>query len=457
MLNAIKSNRTVLLLALISSVMYASFAYDLVRSDFTKLISLYLALFFLGYKIIQLGRGNFWLLVGIGIFFRLIFICATPNLSQDFYRFLWDGRLLLSGYSPYLVTPEAFIENGMPGLPFQAWELYEGMGTLNGSHFSNYPPINQFFFLIAAIFGGKSIMGSVIALRLIIILADIGILYFGKKLLESLQLPVNNILWYFLNPFILIELSGNLHFEGVMLFFLIWSLYLFHKGKWIGAAVLLGASVSVKLIPLLFLPLFYQSFLGKKVFGKGFWKFRKFIWITLGTILITFAPFLSSEFISNFFASIGLWFQNFEFNASIYYIVRWIGFQIVGWNIIAVAGKVLPVFVFAIVLMLAFIRENNNTQRLIGAMLFGISVYFLFATTVHPWYIATPLLLSVFTKYRFPLVWSALIMLSYSAYGANGFSENLWLVALEYVVVIAFAIREIFIKNDEQSSPQIIS
>ena len=32
-------------------------------------------------------------LLFLGLLFRLIFICATPNLSQDFYRYLWDGNL----------------------------------------------------------------------------------------------------------------------------------------------------------------------------------------------------------------------------------------------------------------------------------------------------------------------------------------------------------------------------
>ncbi|MBV1924303.1 MAG: mannosyltransferase, partial [Flavobacteriaceae bacterium] len=68
-------------------------------------------------------------------------------------------------------------------------------------------------------------------------------------------------------------------------------------------------------------------------------------------------------------------------------------------------------------------------------------------TTVHPWYVATPLLLTIFTKYRFPLVWSFMVILSYSAYGSEGFSENLWLVALEYFVVIGFFLWEVFLKD----------
>ena len=431
--------------------MYGSFSYDLERHDFIKLITLVVALFSVTYQLIKLFGWNFWLLAGIGIGFRLVFLPSIPNLSQDFYRFLWDGRLVLQGINPYLITPEVYLEAGNQVVP-QAQELYTGMGPLNGGHFSNYPPLNQLCFAVASLFTSNSILGSVIGLRLMIIAADLGILYFGKKLLEGLKLPVKNIFWYFLNPFIIIELTGNLHFEGVMLFFLVASLYLLWKGKWAWAAVFLGLSVSVKLIPLLLLPLFFQFFVKKGTIGKGLWTLTRFYLIALVTVFLSFAPFLSSEFISNFATTIALWFQNFEFNASIYYIIRWVGFQTIGWNIIADVGKILPLVVILLLMVLAFFRKNSSLQALITCLLFGICIYFLLSTTVHPWYVATPLVLSIFTKYKFAVLWSLLVMLSYSAYQIDGFSENLWLVALEYVGVSGFLVWELLIRKKEPTT-----
>ncbi|RMA66450.1 mannosyltransferase [Ulvibacter antarcticus] len=456
------SKRLLILFAVIAALLYALFGYDLVRSDFTNLITIYSLLFLISYLLIERSGKNFGVLVIAGIVFRLVLLFVLPNLSQDFYRFLWDGRLLIEGINPYSFTPQMYMESSVTGfnssgfLISQAGELYQGMGNLNGSHFSNYPPVNQLFFAIAGFFFGKSIMGSVVLLKLMLLLADLGILYFGKKLLEVLNLPVKNIFWYFLNPFIIIEFCGNLHFEGVMLFFVIWSIYLLHRGKWVWAAILLGVSVSVKLLPLLFLPLLFHYFLKNEPSKKlGISKLVPFYIITIAIVILTFLPFLTTlaigsgngqslSVISNFSQSIALWFQNFEFNASIYYIIRWVGFEIVGWNIIGTVGKILPIITLLFTLGLAFFRKNNTTQQLINAMLFAVSFYFLLSTTVHPWYIATPLLLSIFTKYKFPIVWSFVVFLSYSAYGANGFSENLWLVALEYTIIIPFALWEIF-------------
>jgi alpha-1,6-mannosyltransferase len=444
-----KNHKFSILLLLTGIAFYGSFAYDLNRADFIKLISLYTGLFFISFKLIQLEKNNFWFLAGVAVLFRLVFVAATPNLSQDYYRFLWDGQLILEGINPYLSVPNDLKEFSTT-LELTNQKLINGMGSLSAGNFTSYPPVNQLLFAISTFLGGKSILGSVVAMRVFIILADLGTLYFGRKLLLKLNLPGHQIFWFILNPFIIIELTGNLHFEGVMLFFLTWSIYLLHQKKWIWSAILLGISVSIKLLPLLFLPLLWNYFIkNRKTENSDIpdLNFKKLLgyYLMVGlTVLASFLPFLSSEFISNFSASIALWFQKFEFNASIYYIVRWIGFQLKGYNIIATAGKILPLLVILILSGLAFFKRNNSTQKLIETMLVGVSAYFFLATTVHPWYVAMPLLLSVFTKFRFALVWSFLVMLSYSAYTKNGFQENYWLIAVEYILVIGIFLLEIF-------------
>jgi hypothetical protein len=392
-------------------------------------------------------------LIGISIVFRLILLFATPNLSQDFYRFIWDGRMLLEGLNPYLTLPESFIRQGTNPIA-KATELYNGMGEMNGSHYTNYPPLNQLCFLIAALFSSKSIFGSIIALRLIIILADIGILYFGKKLLEKLQLPVKNIFWYILNPFIIIEMTGNLHFEPVMLFFLIWGLYKLHEQRWILAAILFACSISVKLIPLLFLPMFYQWFAtsNNRQYKKallwipsftGLTKLCAFYVVILATTIVLFLPFYSSELIAKYTSSVGLWFGNFEFNGSFYYLFREVGYLFRGWNEILIIGRITAVLTIFFLIIITIFRKNETKIQLITALLFGLCFYYFTATTVHPWYLATPIILSVFTKYKFPIVWSLVVILSYQAYSNSPWVENLWFVFLEYLIVFSFLIYEI--------------
>ncbi|WP_417195211.1 glycosyltransferase 87 family protein [Bizionia sp.] len=438
-----------LLLALSSLLFYWAFAYDLTRTDTTKLLMLYAALFAVFYKLIQLTKHNIQYLTWIAFGFRAVFILAIPNLSQDFYRFIWDGRMILEGFNPYLYTPESFISMSIFPVA-QAQELYNGMGLLNASHFTNYPPLNQLCFVIAGLLSGKNILGSVVVLRLIIIAADFGILYFGRKLLIRFKLPEHLIFWYILNPFIIIELTGNLHFEGVMLFFLIWSLYLLEKSKWQWAGVVFACSVSVKLIPLLFLPLFFRWFKKEntpetkesdKVDIKKLFSFYGIVGLTTACL---FLPFYSTEFLTNYTHTVALWFQNFEFNASVYYILRAIGYWISGYNQIAIIGKLTALFIFLFIIGMAIYKKPKNTTQLIAAMLIALSMYYFTATTVHPWYVGTLVLLAVFTDYKFPIVWSFMIIFSYLAYSNSSNSENLWIIAFEYVVVFSVFLHDIF-------------
>ncbi len=451
MKNFFQLHKISLLLIISMAAFYVAFAYDLERSDLIKLIGLYSGAFYLSWKLYKIEKVNFWFLAGAALLFRLLFIGAIPNLSQDFYRFIWDGRMIAEGFNPYLYLPENLIALGNAPIA-QAKELFDGMGALSGSHYTNYPPLNQVLFAIAGILSGKSIIGAVVILRMIIILADIGVLYFGRKLLIQLRLPKSRIFLYLLNPFIIIELSGNLHFEGVMVFFLVWSLYLLQQKKWIGSAIIFACSVLLKLIPLLLLPLFLGYFIYKreniidpeKETKLGITKLMGFYLIVGLTVLLGFLPILSSAFVENFMATISLWFQKFEFNASFYYVVRWIGFQVKGYNIIETAGKALPLFSIGILAGLALFRKNNSLEKLITAMLFGFTAYLFLSTTIHPWYLAIPLMLSIFTNYRYLMVWSFVVILSYAAYTSAGFQENLWLVALEYIIIIGVFIKEYF-------------
>ncbi len=457
-----KYHRFSIILVLLSAFVYYYIGYPLLRTDVTILISLYSISFLSFFGLIRLEKGNFFILAGIAIALRLVFLGSIPNLSQDFYRFIWDGRMLVEGWNPYLYVPNDLMASGTAPMA-EAQELFNGMGNLSASHYTNYPPINQLCFAFAGWFSGNSIVGSVVVLRLLIILADVGTLYFGKKLLENLGLPINNIWLYILNPFIIIELTGNLHFEGVMIFFLVWSLYLLQKGYWKWAAVLLAVSVSVKLIPLLFLPLFFQWFVNYKksenkqltfsIVKKGIIQLIVFYSIVFATIVVLFLPFLSKQFILNYQETVGLWFQNFEFNASVYYIARWIGYEIIGWNMIATIGKITPILVLVFVIGMSLFKNNSDFKKIITALLFGLSFYFFTTTTMHPWYLATLLILSVFTNYRFTVVWSFMIIFSYTAYQNEGYAENLGFVALEYIVVYGFLIWELFVKKEKRQKP----
>ena len=445
-INIIKYKKLPLVFIILSSILYLIFAYDLARTDTLKLPLLYVGLFVFAYLVIKSSGFYFRILVIASVLFRLLFLFAIPNLSQDFYRFIWDGQMILSGLNPYLSTPDYQMELGaLTNFPNQL-ELYHGMGSLSASNYTNYPPLNQLCFVIANLFPGHSILNSIVGMRILIIGADLGTLYFGKKLLEKLNIPSGRIFWYILNPFIIIELTGNLHFEGVMVFFFVWSLYLLHCRKWLISAIILACSIYIKLIPIMFLPLFFKWF--KKENGKvNFKKLIKFYSVVGVTLILFFIPFFSMEFITNYSKTIGLWFGNFEFNGSIYYLAREIGYAITGYNEIAIITKIFPLISLSIILYFSFFRATHTITELATSMLLTLSCYLFLSTTVHPWYLTTLIILSIYAAYRYALIWSVVIILSYFAYADIDYTENLWVLAFEYLIVFSVFIWEVVLKK----------
>src|SRR5690606_9875240 len=324
------------------------------RDDFPKLLSLVLAISFLSWKLFQMEKNNLKFLIAASLLFRLLFLFSTPLLSQDFHRFLWDGHLMLRGINPYLFTPEELMAAGEVTFP-KASELLSGMGSLSAGNHSNYPPLIQLLFAFAALFAGTSLFGGVLAFRLLLLLAEVGIFYFGRKLLKLAGLPATRIFWFLLNPLIIIELGGSLHFEGVLIFFLLWSLYLLFRHRYAWAGFVFSLSVLVKLIPLIFLPLLLFHFRSKR---KGLKLKKLLIFYSLVGIgyVLGFLPFLTSTSFNNYLATVALWFQNFEFNASIYYLLRWFGFLLKGYNIISTAGVILSLLILVGLIYIAILQ-----------------------------------------------------------------------------------------------------
>ncbi|MBI1228114.1 MAG: DUF2029 domain-containing protein [Bacteroidetes bacterium] len=398
------------------------------RTHFPTLLALYTGLFALFLLLVKQIKAADALRLGIGVSvaLQLVLLLHLPNLSDDYFRFIWDGQLAANGISPYGVLPPAVLDAVKPTVPLSE-ALFDQLNDLQKSNHTCYPPFNELFFALPAWAFPNSILANVVAMRLFIILANLGTALIGTRVLRALGRPPGDILYYSLNPLVIVELAGNLHFEALMVFFLVLSLHFAIGKKHLLAGSALALSVSVKLVPLLLVPVFLRFF--------GWRKWAAFAVVVGGLTLLLFLPVVVFGGNEGFFQSIGLYFQNFEFNASIFYLLRQLGLWLAGYDMIGIFGPALSVLTLALVLHLSLSKKNETPSGLMASLLLALSGYYLLGTTVHPWYLATPLALSVFTNFRFPLVWSFAVFLSYSAYGNVPFAENPWLVGVEYVLV----------------------
>ena len=182
----------------------------------------------------------------LGICFRLTLLFSIPKLSQDFYRFLWDGNIQILGINPYLYKPQFL--NNLVVFPLSDL-FFQNMGDLSSNNFSNYPPISQYLYRLAAYFNNGGLMNSVIFLKFFYLISEVMIFFTGIRLLKNLNQNSKNIGWYFLNPLVIIEIIGNLHGESLMIMFMLLSFfYLFQKRIVLGS-FFMALSIGTKLLP----------------------------------------------------------------------------------------------------------------------------------------------------------------------------------------------------------------
>lgn len=420
---------------LLSAGLYYYQGYYLTRDNFEGFFGSYLLLFVLFYWL-WLNRANFsfrhFLILSLG--FRVILLFSIPALSNDFFRFIWDGELITHGISPYAHRPDDLISFGGFLDEERMRILYHGMGELSQQNYSCYPPLNQLLFVIPAAIS-DSLSVQLFIFKLIMIAADLGIILVGKKIAELLKVNVHQIWLFVLNPFIIIEFCGNVHFEGVMIFFLLCAIYLLLKKQWIFSSVFFAFAVQIKLIPLIILPLLFKKLGLRKMLG--------YTAISTIVILLLGKLFLNEAFLLNMMGSIDQYFERFEFNAGIFYVIREMGFWITGYDTIQQVMPVMTKIILISILMLSLIRKYKSDQDIMTGAMFAFIIFYGFSTTVHPWYISMVLIFSVFTNYRFGVIWSFLVMLSYSAYSDPVFAENKWYLLAEYILLFIVLVYEL--------------
>ena len=373
----------------------------------------------------------------IAIVFRLIFIVSLPVLSDDYYRFIWDGCLSEEFINPFSYTPNYYIEN------FEKTEclnlvLHEQLNSKD--YFSVYPIICQFVFWLSIKFfrGNEYWLYNVIVIRVILLAMEFLVLWTGFKLFSKHKIPIKSLSWYVINPLVIIELIGNLHFEGMMIAFFILSMYCLYHQKYFLSTLWLSISIATKLLPIMILPLLYKVIPSLK---------KRFVYYILvaGFSFVLLAPLLYSSHLGNFWQSLELYFKNFEFNASFYYLIRWIGYKTQGYNIIEIVGKSLAIIPFVSIIIMSL--YTKSFRELYIFMLFAIAIRYFTSTTVHPWYLTTLIILVPFTNYKFPIFWSWLSFLSYSAYANDLVKENLTLIFIEYFALYTFIVIEILYRR----------
>jgi alpha-1,6-mannosyltransferase len=305
---------------------------------------------------------------------RLTILFAPPYLSDDIYRYVWDGRVQAAGINPYRFVPA---DTALRGLRDSA--VYEHINRRDYAH-TIYPPLAQSIFL-----GITRVSESVIWVKTCMVGFEVGAIWLLIRLLALLGLPAERVLIYAWHPLTVWEFAGSGHVDAVAIAFLAAALWARQRNFRALTGITLAGATLVKLFPAVLFPVLYRR-----------WDWRMPLGFLL-TLAAAYVPYLSVGkgvigFLPGYVREEGL-----QTGGSMYLlnvIQHVVGENKVGSTAyLATAALVM----LGLVVWLVF-RRGAEYGWLQGATILA-AVFYLLLSPHYPWYFAWWLLLLAVVPY----------------------------------------------------------
>lgn len=349
--------------------------------------------------------------------FRLILLPTKPTLSDDVFRYVWDGRVQAEGYSPYQFPPNA------PELAYLrkvGTELYrEVWRPINRKEFITvYPPGAQLAFAGLWRVVGDSVTGFKWALVLAELLGAAAL----WQLLKHFHQPPERLLIYLWSPLLIFEVAHAGHVDALMLPLLIGAVWARMKERYVWLGILLAGATLIKFFPALLLPALIPW---PPRWQRRLWQpaFQMLAAFTL-TCALAYAPyvlwgagvigFLPLYFNENF--NLGLARQIFELADALGWQRAWLA------NMVTFGGLVVMSLVF---MLKPPGNEGNFGKKVLVRCVWLIGWFTLTTQNLFPWYVLwlLPLIVILLEPGRFLgfrlsgatawLVFTGTVMLAY--------------------------------------------
>lgn len=416
------SKHSIFLLLFLLSALYCASNAGIFQSRLSQILIVESILFLFGIYAFAI-KYNLKIIIFVGILLRLFTLFWVPSLSDDFYRYYWDSYLLSNDLNIFEFTPQVCL----PYIDKNNAEIHLAFKLMNSkNYYSIYPTVIQTFSLLAYKASDESLISYSFYLKSIFLLFDIAGIYIVHLFLELLKANKYLITLFAINPLFILDITGNLHFDLIMMYFFLGSIYFIYvkQNSWL-SAILMALSFHTKMISILLIPIFTNHLqLKEKI---------TFYALLTSFIVLLFAPIISINEGLNLLGSIQLYFQTFEFNASIYFALRYLGNAIYGYNTIHFLGPLLKFVFVAILLYHLYVHQYSKLiSSKLQASYSVLLAWLLLSTTVHPWYVGPLAIIGVIINRKVALLWTLLVALSYQTYATLSLEINSTLLWVEY-------------------------
>jgi len=192
-------------------------------------------------------RRGLILILGIAVLLRLVLLAAPPLLSDDIFRYVWDGRVQAAGINPYRHLPVA------PEL--QALRDEAIFPSINRKEYAVtiYPPAAQMFFVLVT-----RLQESVTMMRAALVACEVITVLAVIALLRRLGRPATRVVAYAWHPLALWEVANNGHIDAAMTAMMLLALWLFATGRVLRAGAAAAVGALFKPFAVMVLPAFWR-------------------------------------------------------------------------------------------------------------------------------------------------------------------------------------------------------
>ncbi len=339
---------------------------------------------------------------------KIMFVNTEPVGSDDYYRYIWDGKVQANGINPFLYAPndQALSELHSELLPEKV--SYPNIKTI-------YFPVSQWLFTLSYWISGENAVG----LKIFYLLFELVILLSLYALLNKFLINKKFLLIYAALPLITFQFFIDAHIDLVGVALMIASVAFYFYNNKLLSYILLGLSLSVKPTGFLLIPFYFQNEVNIKQKIQS-------ILLPTSVFIITLVPYILTATPLDTLINYSI---NWTFNGMIYHSLN----IFINDNLTV---RLLCGIFYLLFLIFSFISKTDLMNKIY------LSLFFLmiFSPVVHPWYLIWfAVLLPIVRSYSGIYFVSAISLTSFSIlrYQLTGvWEEYTWALLAQYVPLL---------------------
>jgi hypothetical protein len=186
------------------------------------------------------------IVLAVALAARIALLPVAPTLSDDLYRYVWEGRVVLAGENPYRESPLSPRLESLRDRDVYPRVNHPELATI-------YPPAALAGFALVA-----KVSATVWAMKLWVLLHDLALVALLVRWMRDRGAGATAAVAYAWSPLVLVEFAGSGHHDPTAMVWLVAAL-MWAERRPVGSAAALAVATLTKLWPLIALPFLWRG------------------------------------------------------------------------------------------------------------------------------------------------------------------------------------------------------